>query len=268
MKPLLGLHISTSCKMTSDIQKLGTIQIFAGSPQTFNISETCVDFVNKYHKDFKIIIHSPYIINLVNDKHKIYSKTLSFTKQIAQTFGNKIYGYNTHLGLIYTKQQLKEGINESISYGKDSLLKTIDELLPIYENNKTILLLENSTGNEYGSDLSNVNNIVNIVKKYNSPYLKMTLDTNHSFGNGDFTIVDINEFKKIKDYIGCIHFNAIGGGEFGEHKDIHGGALMTECLHYKFEDYQNFYKQIIDIPTIMEIDYQLGLKQFDLFINE
>jgi len=266
MKPLLGLHVSTS-KFDKKIFEFGTVQIFAGSPQTFQIGQSAVDFVNKYHKDFKIIIHSPYIINLVNSNHNMFPKTFSFTKQIAEVFGDKIYGYNTHLGLIYTKQQLKNKINESTSFGESTLQRAIEKLLPVYEKNKTILLLENAAGNEYGSDLSSVKNITDIVRKFNSPYLKMTLDTCHSFGNGEITIKDIDQLEQLKDVLGAIHFNSIGEGVFGQHKDSHGTCLITECTQYKYEDYKNFYSYIKDIPTILERDFTLGILEFEMLTN-
>ena len=86
----------------------GAIQIFASSPQTFQIGQKAIDFVNKYHKDFNILIHCPYIINLVNTKHKMYPKTISFSKEIAEKFAGKIYGYVTHIGLIYTKDRIEK----------------------------------------------------------------------------------------------------------------------------------------------------------------
>jgi endonuclease IV len=262
-KPQLGLHISTSDKL-ENFQMFGAIQIFAGSPQTFQVGQKAIDFVNKYNKDFNIIIHCPYIINLVNTKHKMYPKTISFSKEIAEKFAGKIYGYVTHIGLIYTKAELKSKLNESVEFGNSSLKHTIDTLLPIFEQNKIKLLFENTHGNEYGSDISNLENMFSLINEYKSDYFKLCWDSNHSYGNGELTIKDIEQLNLHKNEIGAIHLNSIGKGEFGEHKDFHADCALNECTKFQFDDYKKFYNTFQGLPMILERDYDKGMIDFNM----
>ena len=147
---------------------------------------------------------------------------------------------------------MKSKINESVEFGSSSLRKSINTLFPVFEQNKVKLMFENTHGNEYGSDISKLNDMFSLIREYNSDYFRLCWDSNHSFGNGDLTVKDIDTLLQHKDCLGAIHLNSIGKGEFGEHKDVHGDCALNECTKYKVEDYKKFYNTFQGIiPMIL-----------------
>lgn len=258
MKLKLGCHISpnvVSDKFDEISGKLECLQIFLGRNTSFDINSEMPRFISRFGGEFKMYGHSPYILNICNVNHSMYEKSLAYLKEVAELASSGLKGYVCHLGKMFTKEQYEAGDYISSVFGNDSLKKALDHLLPMFERNKIMMLLENSAGNNIGSDMSALGYLIQVVREYNSPALRVCWDTEHSFANGDPAIDSIDSMIGLKREIGLIHLNAIEKGvEKGNHRDRHSTTLIQDCSIFPKEAYFKFIEKLSDISMILERD--------------
>jgi deoxyribonuclease-4 len=248
MNHYIGAHISqdkTIIDTMNNIKKAGgnALQIFVSNPRSttlnnpekyFNISKD----VKKYIKDndFKLVIHSPYVINIANEfknnKRTIliedcyWVKLLIHELNIANSLGAE--GVVLHVG---------KSVKLSYSQGLENMKKCLDYIVSIMIAKKinTKIIIETPAGQ--GTELlTNLNDFViffNSFSEEQKKYLGICLDTAHTWALG----YDLEEaynilFKNTANYINIIHLNNSLISK-GERKDRHA-VMLNGKIHNNY----------------------------------
>ena len=248
MNHYIGAHISqdkTIIDTMNNIKKAGgnALQIFVSNPRSttlnnpekyFNISKD----VKKYIKDndFKLVIHSPYVINIANEfknnKRTIliedcyWVKLLIHELNIANSLGAE--GVVLHVG---------KSVKLSYSQGLENMKKCLDYIVSIMIAKKinTKIIIETPAGQ--GTELlTNLNDFViffNTFSEEQKKYLGICLDTAHTWALG----YDLEEaynilFKNTANYINIIHLNNSLINK-GERKDRHA-VMLNGKIHNNY----------------------------------
>jgi deoxyribonuclease-4 len=248
MNHYIGAHISqdkTIIDTMNNIKKAGgnALQIFVSNPRSttlnnpekyFNISKD----VKKYIKDndFKLVIHSPYVINIANEfknnKRTIliedcyWVKLLIHELNIANSLGAE--GVVLHVG---------KSVKLSYSQGLENMKKCLDYIVSIMIVKKinTKIIIETPAGQ--GTELlTNLNDFViffNSFSEEQKKYLGICLDTAHTWALG----YDLDEaynilFKNTANYINIIHLNNSLINK-GERKDRHA-VMLNGKIHNNY----------------------------------
>jgi len=248
MNHYIGAHISqdkTIIDTMNNIKKAGgnALQIFVSNPRSttlnnpekyFNISKD----VKKYIKDndFKLVIHSPYVINIANEfknnKRTIliedcyWVKLLIHELNIANSLGAE--GVVLHVG---------KSVKLSYSQGLENMKKCLDYIVSIMIAKKinTKIIIETPAGQ--GTELlTNLNDFViffNSFSEEQKKYLGICLDTAHTWALG----YDLEEaynilFKNTANYINIIHLNNSLINK-GERKDRHA-VMLNGKIHNNY----------------------------------
>lgn len=248
MNHYIGAHISqdkTIIDTMNNIKKAGgnALQIFVSNPRSttlnnpekyFNISKD----VKKYIKDndFKLVIHSPYVINIANEfknnKRTIliedcyWVKLLIHELNIANSLGAE--GVVLHVG---------KSVKLSYSQGLENMKKCLDYIVSIMIAKKinTKIIIETPAGQ--GTELlTNLNDFViffNSFSEEQKKYLGICLDTAHTWALG----YDLDEaynilFKNTANYINIIHLNNSLINK-GERKDRHA-VMLNGKIHNNY----------------------------------
>lgn len=180
----IGAHISTAKPFSEVINRAEEIdceciQIFANPPQRWNpvpIPEEEIVKFKKLNSEVNIspvIIHGIYLLNLASDNSYFYQASIDSLKddmKKAEKLG--ALGVNFHVGSTKGKD-MKEVI--------DKIVSAICQILKA--SKKPYLILENSAGagNVIGDTLDELGTI---IKKVDSPRLKVLIDTAHAFESG------------------------------------------------------------------------------------
>src|SRR6056300_1258296 len=248
MNHYIGAHISqdkTIIDTMNNIKKAGgnALQIFVSNPRSttlnnpekyFNISKD----VKKYIKDndFKLVIHSTYVINIANEfknnKRTIliedcyWVKLLIHELNIANSLGAE--GVVLHVG---------KSVKLSYSQGLENMKKCLDYIVSIMIAKKinTKIIIETPAGQ--GTELlTNLNDFViffNSFSEEQKKYLGICLDTAHTWALG----YDLEEaynilFKNTANYINIIHLNNSLINK-GERKDRHA-VMLNGKIHNNY----------------------------------
>lgn len=273
MKPKLGSHMSppvVTSRLEEIRDKFSLIQIFLGRNISFRINSEIGEFLKRYTPIFDVYGHSPYIINLCNVNHDMFDKSVTYLRTVAELGQQGLKGYVTHLGKIFTKEQYESGEYQSTVFGNDSLTKALDLLVPYFERNNMVLLLENSAGNDFGSDLATVGYLMQKIREYNSPHLKICWDTEHSYACNGPSVETVKSLVGLKREIGMIHLNAIEKGvEKGNHKDRHSYTTFETCTKFPAQTYVDFVNTLPDIPMVFERDnLDLALTDYNFITSK
>ncbi|MGM0446070.1 MAG: sugar phosphate isomerase/epimerase family protein [Bacillota bacterium] len=133
--------------------------------------------------------------------------------------------YVVHAGSFYP------GDKNMLQKGLDRLYRSIDELLTLAQKNDIILAVENHPVNENGI-FNNPKRMKKIIKDFNSPYLKATLDIGHA-NLTKYPVIDYIE--ELGKDIKHIHINDNDGI-----KDLHlvygEGSLDSKTIIKKIKD--------------------------------
>jgi deoxyribonuclease-4 len=248
MKHYIGAHISqdkTIIDTMNNIKKAGgnALQIFVSNPRstTLNNPEKYINISNdvkKYMKDndFKLVIHSPYVINIANDfknnKRSIliedcyWVKLLIHELNIANTLGAE--GVVLHVG---------KSVKLSYSQGLENMKKCLDYIVSVMIVKKinTKIIIETPAGQ--GTELlTNLNDFViffNTFSEEQKKYLGICLDTAHTWALG----YDLDEaynilFKNTANYINIIHLNNSLISK-GDRKDRHA-VMLNGKIHNNY----------------------------------
>lgn len=258
---IIGSHVSFNSKdqllgSVKESLKYGsnTFMFYTGAPQNTLrakisdvITKEALDLMkeNKISLD-NLIVHSPYIINLANNKEEDkYQFSINFLiEEIkrCEQIGVKylVLHPGSHVGL-----------------GVDIGIKNIVNALNIVNksNNNIIVLLETMAGkgSEIGSNFYELKRIIDGVEDKNK--IGICLDTCHLNDSG----YDIEEFDKLLEefdkiiglsYLHCVHVNDsknIKGARKDRHENIGYGTIgFNNLLNVIYN------KKIENIPKILE----------------
>jgi deoxyribonuclease-4 len=240
IKYFVGAHIKrdkTICKTIDNIRINGgnALQIFVSSPLSSTIpnidnyiksSENIKEYLRIY--DFKLIIHSPYTINIAND-FKICKRTLPI---------DECYWIKSLLHELYVSNLLNaEGVvlhvgkHVKLSYekGLENMKIVIDyivgEMIKNKYNTKLIIETPAGQGTELLKDLVNFVDFYNSFTKEQQKYIGICLDTAHVWALG-YELNDAYDilFEKNSENISVIHLNNSRVNK-GSMKDRHASML-------------------------------------------
>lgn len=260
MNLIIGSHVS----FKSDKQLLGsvnealsygenTFMFYTGAPQNTIRSNINDNLTNKALEVMKenninidnVIVHAPYIVNLAKEDNDF---AISFLKQEIK-----------RCSMLHIKYMVLHP-GSSVSITKEEGINNIINALNIILDNEydVTICLETMAGkgNEVGSNLLEIKNIINKIEYQNK--IGVCLDTCHLNDAG----YDISNFDSILDEIDkliginkikCIHINDsknILGSKKDRHENIGLGSIGFNNLINVI-----YNKRISNIPKILETPY-------------
>jgi len=215
-----GAHIIRQKTLQETIDRIidnggNALQIFASNPRSSKITDLNEKFFGKdFHtkKDFALVIHNPYVINLsmpfMNNKRTIEIKDAYWIKlvlhelRIAHTIG--AYGCVIHCGK-HTSNSREDGLM-NMKMALDFIISEIET-----SNLNSKIILETSTGQ--GTEL--LHNFNDFLDFYNSftdnqkKFIKICIDTCHVWAAG-YELLQIFNLTKdngnLKD-VAVLHIN-------------------------------------------------------------
>jgi len=236
----IGYHLSISkgLKIAAEqakIEKLGSIQIFPGSPRSYFPSNHTNENVQAMKElRIPIFVHINYYVNLASDKPvlpKSLADNLNFCDAIEAS------GLVIHMG---SNKDKEEGIKNTLYNLKRAYQKT---------NAKTKILIESTAE---GGNRLNLNDIIEFIDNNPELNLGMCFDTAHSYAAG-YDVLEIIE--KYHKYIDLVHLNNPSPEvEFGKHLDRHNISLFDETGKFNNREVDNIVNMIklYDIPMVLE----------------
>ncbi len=194
----IGAHISIAGGIYKSPQRAYEIgaqcmQIFGSSPRQWKVKFPSLKDIKKFkqaRKKYKInpvFLHAPYLINIGSNQKNIYYqsiKSLSDHLKIVSLLDAQ--GLIFHLGSS-KGTTLNQAIKKSV-FAIQKILKKVPQAELIIENNSGEGKKMGSTPQEIGI----------ILKKVNSPRLKVCLDTAHALESG---IINRYSSQKIKKFL-------------------------------------------------------------------
>lgn len=258
---IIGSHVSFNSKdqllgSVKESLKYGsnTFMFYTGAPQNTlraKISDVITKEALALMKENKIsldnlIVHSPYIINLANnkeeDKYQFSIKFLIEEIKRCEQIGVKylVLHPGSHVGL-------------GVDIGIENIVNALN--IVNKSNNNIIVLLETMAGkgSEIGSNFYELKRIIDGVEDKNK--IGICLDTCHLNDSG----YDIEEFDKLLEefdkiiglsYLHCVHVNDsknIKGARKDRHENIGYGTIgFNNLLNVIYN------KKIENIPKILE----------------
>ena len=260
MNLIIGSHVS----FKSDKQLLGsvnealsygenTFMFYTGAPQNTIRSNIDDNLTNKALEVMKenninidnVIVHAPYIVNLAKEDNDF---AISFLKQEIK-----------RCSMLHIKYMVLHP-GSSVSITKEEGINNIINALNIILDNEydVTICLETMAGkgNEVGSNLLEIKNIINKIEYQNK--IGVCLDTCHlndagyDISNFDSILDEIDKLIGI-DKIKCIHINDsknILGSKKDRHENIGLGSIGFNNLINVI-----YNKRISNIPKILETPY-------------
>jgi len=264
----IGAHIPREKNLLETMKIIkdadgNSLQIFVSNPRSVNVGEFNRKFLGDPHdiqsfiieNNFKLIIHSPYTINLasstmINKRHinleecywiKIILKEL----EIAHILGS--IGCVIHTGKS-TKIPIKDGLI-NMKKGVEFILETI-----IKNKWSSKLILETASGQ--GTELlSNYHDFLNFYNEFDNRYkdvFKICIDTCHIWAKGYELkeIFDITLSNNNIDDIVLIHLNNSKnpkGSHLDRHDIINQGFINIIDIYRFVKSFRSLNKDIIII---------------------
>lgn len=264
----IGAHIPRGKNLLDTMEIIknangNSLQIFASNPRSVNIGEHNKKFLGDpeeiqsfiIENNFKLIIHSPYTINLasstmINKRHinleecywiKIILKEL----EIAHILG--AIGCVVHTGKS-TKLLVKEGLTNM----KKGIEYILENIIKNEWNSKLILETASGQGTEL---LSNYQDFLNFYNEFDIKYkevFKICIDTCHIWAKG-YELKDIFDItlknNNIND-IALIHLNNSKnpkGSHLDRHEIINQGFIHINDIYKFVKNFRSVNKEIIII---------------------
>lgn len=264
----IGAHIPRGKNLLDTMEIIknangNSLQIFASNPRSVNIGEHNKKFLGDpeeiqsfiIENNFKLIIHSPYTINLasstmINKRHinleecywiKIILKEL----EIAHILG--AIGCVVHTGKS-TKLLVKEGLTNM----KKGIEYILENIIKNEWNSKLILETASGQGTEL---LSNYQDFLNFYNEFDIKYkevFKICIDTCHIWAKG-YELKDIFDItlknNNIND-IALIHLNNSKnpkGSHLDRHEIINQGFIHINDIYKFVKSFRSLNKEIIII---------------------
>lgn len=201
----IGAHISREKTLNDTIKKIidnqgYALQIFVSNPRSSKITSLNPIFFknSQIPDDFKLVIHNPYTINLATpfilNKRQMDLKDCYWIKLILNELmiANSLNAIGC---VVHTGKSLKNGVKEGIENMKIAITYIIDEIIKNKWNSKLILETASGQGTEL---LSNYNDFLDFYNSFNQTqkkYLKICIDTCHTWASG-FDLKEIIEITK------------------------------------------------------------------------
>ncbi len=249
----VGYHISskdlTGNKfLENSMEKFGIewAQLFLGNPRSYNIGDPTIKRIKESDLDLNLIIHGPYIINIVNQKHNVYNRSLECIAEALNICNDlNIKYYVTHLGSMPQKTESAKVIDILTDSCHQILEKTDDDL-------KTELLLETSAGSKSGTRVGTLEEVIGVAANFDSR-IGVCLDTEHAYANGlDLTKLNLEETAP---EIKVVHLNSIPEDvELNSHRDKHGKIYLKDCKSSVKDSLEQLIKYFFsrEVPLILE----------------
>tara|TARA_B110001450_G_scaffold244207_1_gene256132 strand:- start:1201 stop:2058 length:858 start_codon:yes stop_codon:yes gene_type:complete len=280
----VGAHINrdkTIVKTMENIKSAGgnALQIFASSPRSTALTdiakyESISHDIKEYLKqnDFKLVIHSPYVINLAselkNGKRTLaidecyWIKTIMNQLEISDLIGS--IGVVLHVG-----KHVKLSYNDGLENMRTAIKYVLNEIMKKSLNTKLIIETPAGQGTELLTDLKDFINFYNSFTKEEQKYLGICLDTAHTWALG----YDMDEAYNLlfskgnAKNIALIHLNN-SLVEKGAKKDRHATILNGMIPNDKMNDFIKSIKKnktviILETPSSdydKEIAHIYGIK--------
>lgn len=258
---ILGSHVSFNSKeqLLGSVREAisygsNTFMFYTGAPQnTFRskisfekTSEAVKLMVDNNIEVKNIVAHSPYIINLANDKdEEKYNFSINFLiEEVKRCSEMKIKYLVLHPG---------SHVGLGIDKGINNIIKALN--IVNKQNDSVVILLETMAGKgtEIGSNFFELKKIIDGVEDKSK--IGICLDTCHLNDSGyDIENFDslLDEFNQIIgiDYIRCVHINDsknIRGSKKDRHENFGYGAIGFDTLINIV-----YNKRLENIPKILE----------------
>lgn len=258
---IIGSHVSFNSKdqllgSVKESLKYGsnTFMFYTGAPQNTLrakisdvITKEALDLMkeNKISLD-NLIVHSPYIINLANNKEEDkYQFSINFLIEEIKRC--------EQIGVKYLVLHPGSHVGLGVDIGIENIVNALN--IVNKSNNNIIVLLETMAGkgSEIGSNFYELKRIIDGVEDKNK--IGICLDTCHLNDSG----YDIEEFDKLLEefdkiiglsYLHCVHVNDsknIKGARKDRHENIGYGTIgFNNLLNVIYN------KKIENIPKILE----------------
>lgn len=248
-----GAHISREKTLRETIDRIienggNALQIFASNPRSSKINDLNEKFFGKdFHnkKDFALVIHNPYVINLatpfMNNKRTMEIKDAYWIKliihelKIAHIIG--AYGCVVHCGK-HTSNSHEEGLMNM----KKALDFIIDEIKNNNLNSKIILETSSGQGTELLSNYQDFLDFYNLFTNAQKNFIKVCIDTCHVWAAG-YELSEVYRLTKtngnLKD-VAVVHINNSKNPK-NSHLDRHD---MISRGHLNLDDIINFIQLI------------------------
>lgn len=269
----IGAHVAKESTILKTMQKItkndgNALQIFVSNPRSAAEAN-----IEKYKKDapkileyceinnFKIVIHSSYIINLArepknNDRLIEIGDTFWIKSLISELVVSHIInsiGVVVHVGK-YTKLTPDEGLNNMGMY--------ITYLINFMKTNKikSKIILETPAGQgtELLTDMKDFTAFYNSFTSEQKKYLGICIDTAHVWSNG-YDVINAYQMlidKNIEDIV-LIHLNNSKkeqGSKVDVHAPIFEGIIPVKKLTYLLKSMKELHHSpviILEDPSIM-----------------
>ena len=258
---IIGSHVSFKSKeqLLGSVREAisygsNTFMFYTGAPQnTFRskisfekTSEAVKLMVDNNIEVKNIVAHSPYIINLANDKdEEKYNFSINFLiEEVKRCSEMKIKYLVLHPG---------SHVGLGIDKGINNIIKALN--IVNKQNDSVVILLETMAGKgtEIGSNFFELKKIIDGVEDKSK--IGICLDTCHLNDSGyDIENFDslLDEFNQIIgiDYIRCVHINDsknIRGSKKDRHENFGYGAIGFDTLINIV-----YNKRLENIPKILE----------------
>ena len=251
-----------------------TFMFYTGAPQNTNRAKIDNNLTIKAIEMMKendisldnIIVHSPYIINLANNKEDDkYNFSIRFLKEEVKRC--------EQIGIKYLVLHPGSHVGLGEEIGLSNIISALNEVNK--DNNSVIILLETMAGKgtELGTNFNQIKTIIDGVKDKSK--IGVCLDTCHLNDAGyDMSKFDsvLDEFDKTVglSYVHCIHIND-SKNPLGAHKDRH------ENIGYGTLGFNNiidiiYNKRLENIPKILETpwigDYAPYKEEIEMIRNK
>lgn len=258
---IIGSHVSFNSKeqLLGSVKEAlsygsNTFMFYTGAPQNTSRTKISLEKTNEAKKLMNenkielnnIIVHSPYIINLANDKEEDkYNFSINFLiEEIKRcsVIGVKflVLHPGSHVGL---------GVDKGIN----NIIKALNEVNK--QNDSVVILLETMAGKgtEIGSNFLELKRIIDGVEEKSK--IGVCLDTCHLNDSGynieNFDAI-LDEFDRIigLQYVHCIHINDsknIKGAKKDRHENFGYGTIGFNTLINIV-----YNKRLENIPKILE----------------
>jgi len=277
----IGAHISREKNLMDMMRNIidaggNSLQIFISNPRSINISEINKKFIGNpdeirsfiIRNNFKLIIHSPYTINLsspmiVNkrliDIYECYwIKILLKELEIAHLLG--AVGCVVHTGKS-TKFPVKDGLinmKRCIEYLTEVIIKN-------NWSSKLILETASGQGTELLSNYQDFLNFYNDFDERQKEVFKICIDTCHIWAKG-YELYEIFEMtlKNNMNDIAVIHLNNSKnpkGSHLDRHEILNQGFINITDIYNFIRNFKNMNKEIVMILETPTPNYKYEFHQ-------
>jgi deoxyribonuclease-4 len=225
----IGVHCPISGgydNAVSHLKKAGgnTMQIFSGNPRGWQKNSLDPKKVYAFKNLLKkqniapLVIHAPYLINIVSTNEEILMKSINALKEELI----RADMFNADYFVLHPGNNRSLPINEALKKAASALEYVLDEIKP-----STELLIENTAGQKgaIGSDFSNLL----FIRKELQGKINFCIDTAHAFQAG-YSIEEILTHD-ISKYARLVHLNdskTLKGSHHDRHQHIGQGTIGIE----------------------------------------